>query len=92
METFKHTLDHFAMRGLFNNAAVVWTNHVSDGPSHSFRNIPYVIGGSLGGALKQGEYVSGGNTSNANLLTTLIQKAGSSGSVGNGSTLDVILA
>lgn len=92
METLKHALDHFAMRGLFSNAAIVWTNHVSDGPSHSFRNIPYVIGGSLGGTLKQGQYVSAGNTSNANLLTTLIQKAGSSGSVGNGSTLDAILA
>ncbi len=92
MQTFKHTLDQFALRGLFQNAAVVWTNHVSDGPSHSFRNIPYVIGGSLGGALKQGEYVGGGNTSNANLLTTLMQAAGTSGNVGNGSTMSDILA
>jgi hypothetical protein len=92
MQTFKHTLDQFAMRGLFENAAVVWTNHVSDGPSHSFRNIPYIIGGSLGGTLKQGEYVAGGGTSNANLLTTLMQAAGTSGGVGNGSTMDEILA
>lgn len=92
MQTFKHTLDQFAMRGLFENAAVVWTNHVSDGPTHSFRNIPYIIGGSLGGTLKQGEYVGGDNTSNANLLTTLMQAQGASGSVGNGSTMDAILA
>ena len=92
MQTFKHTLDQFAMRGLFQNAAVVWTNHVSDGPSHSFRNIPYIIGGSLGGALKQGEYVSGGGTSNANMLTTLIQAAGANASVGSGGTMSEILA
>ncbi len=92
MQTFKHTLDQFAARGLFDNAAVVWTNHVSDGPTHSFNNIPYIIGGSLGGVLKQGEYVSGGMASNADLLTTLIRATGGSGSVGNGGSLDAILA
>jgi hypothetical protein len=92
MQTFKHTLDQFAARGLFDKAAVVWTNHVSDGPSHSFSNLPFIIGGSLGGVLKQGEYVSGGNTSNADLLTTLIRATGGSGSVGNGGTMNAILA
>jgi hypothetical protein len=92
MQTFKHTLDQFAMRGLFQNAAVVWTNHVSDGPSHSFNNIPYIIGGSLGGVLKQGEYVAGGRASNADLLTTIVQAAGASGNVGGGGSLDAILA
>jgi hypothetical protein len=62
------------------------------GPTHSFRNIPYIIGGSLGGTLKQGEYVSGDDTSNANLLTTLMQAQGASGSVGNGGSMDAILA
>jgi len=92
MQTYKHTLDQFAARGLFDKAAVVWTNHVSDGPSHSFSNIPYVIGGNAGGALKQGEYVSGDGASNAALLTTLVRAAGASGSLGDGGTLDVILA
>ena len=92
MSTLKHTFDAFAQRGLLDTAAIVWTNHVADGPYHGFRNLPYVIGGSLGGALKQGEYVSGGNTKNANLLTTLIRAAGASGSVGNGGSMDAILA
>lgn len=92
METFKHTLDQFAARGLFDKAAVVWTNHVSDGPTHSFSNIPYVIAGNPGGVLKQGEYVSGGNASNAALLTTLVHAAGASGSLGDGGSLDAILA
>lgn len=92
MQTFKHTIDQFAARGLLDKAAVVWTSHVSDGPSHSFRNIPYVIAGSAGGVLKQGEYVAGGGASNAALLTTLIRATGASGSVGNGGSLDAILA
>jgi len=92
MGTYKHTLDQFAARGLFDKAAVVWTNHVSDGPSHSFSNIPYVIGGNAGGALKQGEYVTGDGASNAALLTTLVRAAGATGSLGDGGTLDVILA
>jgi hypothetical protein len=91
MQTFKHTLDAFAARGLFENSAVVWTNHVADGPVHGFRNIPYVIGGSLGGQLKQGEYVNG-DGSNGALLTTLINAMGGTGSVGNGGSLDSILA
>lgn len=92
MQTLKHTFDVFAARGLFDKSAVVWTNHVSDGPSHSFNNIPYVIGGNAGGALKQGEYVTGGGASNAALLTTLVRAAGASGSLGDGGSLDVILA
>jgi hypothetical protein len=92
METFKHTLDQFAARGLFDRAAVVWTNHVSEGPSHSFNNIPYIIAGNAGGMLKQGEYVAGDRASNADLLTTLIRATGASGSVGNGGLLNAILA
>jgi hypothetical protein len=92
METFKHALDAFAARGLFDKAAVVWTNHVADGPYHGFSNLPYIIAGNAGGALKQGEYVTGGKASNAALLTTLIHAAGGTGSVGDGGTLDAILA
>lgn len=92
MQTLKHTLDHFAARGLFDKAAVVWTNHVSDGPTHSFNNIPYVIAGNAGGALKQGEYVTGDGASNAALLTTLVRAAGATGSLGDGGSFDAILA
>ena len=92
METLKHTLDQFAARGLFDKAAVVWTNHVSEGPTHSFKNIPYVIAGNAGGALKQGEYVSCDGASNAALLTSLVRAAGASGSLGDGGSLDAILA
>lgn len=92
METLKHTFDQFAARGLFDKAAIVWTNHVSDGSSHSFNNIPYVIGGNAGGALKQGVYVNGDGASNAPPLTTVVRAVGASGSLGDGGSLDAILA
>jgi hypothetical protein len=50
METFKQAIDAFASyttpRGsLLNNAVLLWTNQVSDGPSHSFNNVPHIIAG-----------------------------------------------
>jgi hypothetical protein len=68
-------LDHFAARGLADNCFVMWMNSLSDGPSHSYRNIPHVIWGNAGGALKQAEYVDGGNVGNNRVLNTLISAA-----------------
>jgi hypothetical protein len=53
----------------------MWTNHVSDGPSHSFKNLPVIIWGNGGGYLKQGAFVDGGNAGNNKLLNTLISAA-----------------
>jgi hypothetical protein len=76
METLAAGLDQFAARGLQDKGFVLWTNHVSDGPSHSFRNVPHIIWGNGGGGyLKQGEFVDGGNTTNNKLLNTLISAA-----------------
>ena len=54
MKTLLHGLDQFTARGLFDKSFVMWTNHVADGPSHSFRNVPHIIAGNGGGYLKQG--------------------------------------
>jgi hypothetical protein len=77
----------------------MWTNHVSDGPSHSFRNVPTIIWGNARGYLKQGEYVDGGNSGNNKLLNTLISAAtqdvaGPTEDFGEGSggQLDAIMA
>jgi hypothetical protein len=90
MGTLKKGLDVFASYSsatgtLLDNAFVLWTNHISDGPSHSFSNLPVVIAGSGGGLLKQGEYIDvgggggggggfgggGGGVTNDHLLNTL---------------------
>ncbi len=41
---------------VLDNTAIVWVSEVSEGPNHSFENMPYTIVGSLGGALKTGEF------------------------------------
>src|SRR4029079_17060904 len=49
MQTLLHGLDQFKARGLLDKSFVMWTNHVADGPSHSFKNVPTIIAGNAGG-------------------------------------------
>lgn len=75
MKTLLHGLDQFKARGLFDKSFIMWTNHVADGPSHSFKNVPTIIAGNAGGALKQGQYVDAGNSVNSRLFNSLIAAA-----------------
>ena len=62
-QAFKYLLDKlsaYAMpdgRSLLEHGLAVWYNDLGNGPDHSPRNAPFVIGGSAGGVLKQGQYV-----------------------------------
>ncbi len=84
METFKYGLDKMSQYDtpngpLLDNGFVYWTSHISDGPSHSFSNLPVIIAGNAGGYLKQGQYVDAGGfggVSNAMLLNTLMTANG----------------
>ena len=75
MKTFLHGLDHFKARGLLDKSQIMWTNHIADGPTHSFKNVPTIIAGNAGGYLKQGEYVDAGGVTNNRLFNTLISAA-----------------
>lgn len=75
MQTLLHGLDHFKDRGLFDKSVIMWTNHIADGPTHSFKNVPTIIAGSAGGYLRQGAYVDAGNVTNNLLFNTLIAAA-----------------
>lgn len=75
MKTLLHGLDAFAARGLADKSIVMWTNHVADGPSHSFKNVPHIIWGNGGGYLKQGAFIDAGNVTNNRLFNTLITAA-----------------
>jgi hypothetical protein len=75
MKTLSAGLDHFASRGLSDKCFVMWTNHVADGPSHAFKNVPVILWGNGGGYLKQGQFVDAGNSGNNKLLNTLISAA-----------------
>lgn len=68
-------LDHFAARGLQDNAFVLWTNHIADGPTHDYRNLPTILWGNAGGYLKQGQYIDLGTTGTNQLFNTLISAA-----------------
>jgi hypothetical protein len=81
MNTFKHLLDKWSQYqtphgNLLDNAFALWTSHVAVGPSHSFNNLPYIIAGSAGGYLKQGQYIDAGGASNGKLLNTLLAACG----------------
>jgi hypothetical protein len=75
MQTLLYGLDQFKARGLQDKSMVTWLTHISDGPSHSGRNVPHIIWGNGGGYLKQGEYVDAANTTNNKLFNTLITAA-----------------
>jgi len=75
MQTLLHGLNHFEARGLFDKSMIMWTNHIADGPSHSFKNVPTIIAGDAGGYLKQGAYLDAGHVTNNRLLNTLIAGA-----------------
>jgi hypothetical protein len=75
MQTLLHGLDAFKARDLFDKSFIMWTNHVADGPSHSFKNVPHIIAGDAGGYLKQGQFVDTGNVTNNKLFNTLITAA-----------------
>jgi len=75
MQTLLHGLDQFSDRGLLDKSVILWTNHIADGPSHSFKNVPTIIAGDGGGYLKQGAYVDAGGVTNNRLFNTLITAA-----------------
>lgn len=59
---FRHLLDRLSMYGtetgtLLDDCAAVWTNDLGHGVSHTYENVPFVIGGSCGGFLKTGQFV-----------------------------------
>ena len=66
---FKYLLDKLAAittptGTLLDDGIAVWFNDLADGPAHSSRNLPWVLAGGAGGALKTGQYVKGDWTIN----------------------------
>lgn len=75
MQSLLVGLDAFKAHGLQNNAQIIWTNTLADGPSHSTQGVPMVIWGSGGGYLKQGTYIDTAGVANAKVLNTLMAAA-----------------
>jgi hypothetical protein len=75
MQSLLVGLDAFKAHGLQNNAQIVWTNTIADGPSHSTRGVPMIIWGNGGGFLKQASFIDTAGTANAKILNTLMAAA-----------------
>jgi hypothetical protein len=73
MTTLAAGLDAFAQRGLADKSIVLWTNHVAEGPNHSFKNLPYIIWGNGGGYIKNGQFIDSGGAGNGKVLNTIIK-------------------
>lgn len=99
MSTFRHLLERWSTYStesgpLLDHAFAMWTNQLATGPSHSFRNLPVVIAGRAGGALRQAQYVDAGGATNDRLLNALLQAAGAdpaTSGIGDGQVLDALL-
>jgi hypothetical protein len=80
-QSFKHLLDRLSSytgpsgERLLDDTMALWTNDLATG-GHTRMNIPQVIAGKAGGALKTGQYISAGGVTHNKLLNTLITAAG----------------
>jgi len=78
---FKYLLDKLASYTtpdgtLLDSGVAAWTNDLAHGVSHGYSNIPWVLAGSCGGYLKQGQYVDGGGATHNKLFNTLLNAVG----------------
>jgi hypothetical protein len=54
LETFRRGLVKFEEYGLLERSVIMWANQFADGPSGSINNLPIVLAGNAGGALRTG--------------------------------------
>ena len=85
-EAFRYLLEKLEQRqvptgSLLDAGMAIWFNDLGNGPAHSPKNCPWIIAGSAGGVLKQGQFIriSDGNpgaVNHARLLNTIGAAAG----------------
>ncbi len=62
---------------VLDNTAILWVSEISEGPTHRFDRMPYVLLGNMGGAINAGQHVDYGNDRAHNdLFITLAQAMG----------------
>ncbi|HXI54529.1 MAG TPA: DUF1552 domain-containing protein [Polyangia bacterium] len=78
---FKHLLDDLSAiklptgGTLLDSSVNLWSNSIADGPPHSGKDVPFILGGGAGGFLKTGLHVSSPGFSNR-VLNTMINACG----------------
>jgi hypothetical protein len=95
LQMFKVLLDKLAAYKLptggtlLDIGCAILTNDLATGPPHSYTNLPFVIVGSLGGYLKQGQYVDAGKVYNNKIWNTIGAGVGCTNNLdGTGGPLD----
>lgn len=61
---------------LLDNCIMMWGSGLEDGNKHSRENLPFIVAGRGGGALKTGRFLTGIKGNQGDLLTTLLTCAG----------------
>ncbi|MFO0682386.1 MAG: DUF1552 domain-containing protein [Sandaracinus sp.] len=61
---------------LLDESIAVWTNDLSAGPPHGGENIPWLLAGGAGGALRVGQFLDAGGVTHNKLLNTILTAAG----------------
>jgi hypothetical protein len=96
LETFRRGLEKFEQHGLLERSVIMWANQFADGPSGSFNNLPIILAGNAGGALRTGLHLSSGGSGvlrpNGMLLTTIAHALGVNETIGvSEGTVDELL-
>ena len=61
---------------LLDNTVVIWGNEISRGNTHDLTDIPFLLAGSAGGALRTGQYLRYPGVAHNQLLLSVIQAFG----------------
>jgi hypothetical protein len=81
-EQLKYLLDGLAMSeepdgtSLLDNTLVLWGNELGAGNSHSYTNIPWLLAGGAGGALRMGRYLQFEDRPHNDLLVSVCNAMG----------------
>jgi hypothetical protein len=67
---------------LLDSSIAVWMNSLSNGPPHSTRGVPWILGGSGGGFFKTGQYINVGSVNNNKLFNSILTAVGVRGANG----------
>jgi Protein of unknown function (DUF1552) len=61
---------------VLDNTLILWCTDIAQGQSHARRDMPYVLAGGAGGALKMGRYLKYGGDHHNNLLVSILNAMG----------------
>jgi hypothetical protein len=61
---------------MLDNTVLLWGNELGVGNTHDYKNIPWVVAGGAGGAIKSGRFLQYPHVPHNNLLTSICQAMG----------------